>query len=119
MTKNLPLRDGTWVTDACTLPTAEQPLRVAAFDALFGAAVVAVDKVDDHHARFELRSDPAIAGRAAELAMRETQCCSFFTFALVASGGRLHLDVSVPTAHVRVLGALVDRARSGAASVAR
>lgn len=68
--------------EACTLPTAQLPLRLAEFDDLFRADAVRVRRVDACQAEFELRADPAAAGRAAELAARETGCCSFFTFTL-------------------------------------
>ncbi|WP_245718914.1 hypothetical protein [Micromonospora rhizosphaerae] len=32
-------RDDDWVPEACTLPTAERPLRVAEFDELFATAL--------------------------------------------------------------------------------
>jgi hypothetical protein len=37
------------VPDACTLPTAEQPLRLAEFDELFATAVRRVDTVSTTH----------------------------------------------------------------------
>ena len=58
------------------------------------------------HARFELTPDPAVAARTADLFTRETQCCSFFTFTLTATGGSLTLDVQVPSSQVSVLAAL-------------
>ncbi|MEV4838269.1 hypothetical protein AB0K05_27425 [Nonomuraea sp. NPDC049486] len=45
MTQEIAL-DQAWVPSACTLPTAEQPLRVAEFDALFADAVRAVARPD-------------------------------------------------------------------------
>ncbi|HET6741695.1 MAG TPA: hypothetical protein VFH76_22285 [Kribbella sp.] len=41
MTENL-----TWVPDACTLPTAERPFRVAEFDQLFAEHLRSTDRVD-------------------------------------------------------------------------
>jgi len=37
---------GSWVPDACTLPTAERPLRLAELDDLFATAVRAVHRLD-------------------------------------------------------------------------
>ena len=51
-----------------------------------------------------------VAERAAGLVARETACCSFFTFNLVATGGGLRLEVSVPTDNVEVLDAFAARA---------
>ena len=101
-----------WAPDACTLPTAEQPLRLAEFDRVFASSVRAVDRTSETRARLELVPNPAVAARAANLMVRETGCCSFFTFSLVATGGGLALEVAVPPEHVEVLDALIERARS-------
>lgn len=92
------------------MPTAERPLREAEFDALFGEAVTQVRPVGTGRVRLVLRPDPEVAGRAAELAARETGCCSFFTFTLTATGGALALEVSAADQHVEVLEALAARA---------
>lgn len=97
------------VPSACTLPTAEQPVRVAEFDALFGQAVIAVERPDRERLRLALRHSPAIAAQAAELAARENGCCSFFTFTLTIADGGLALEVKVPAAQVAVLDALQAR----------
>lgn len=101
-----------WVPEACTLPTAERPLRVAEFDALFAEATRGVRRVSPELLRFELVSDPDVAARSAELAARETTCCSFFTFTLTADGAGLWLDVAVPGSRTDVLDALAARAAS-------
>jgi hypothetical protein len=97
----------TWVPDACTLPAQERPLRVAAFDELFAEAVQGVERAGAGRLRLDLRADPRVAGRAAELAMAETGCCSFFTFTLMMTGGGLVMEISVPEARASVLDALV------------
>jgi len=106
--------DKAWVPEACTLPAAQRPLRVAAFDQLFTEAVRAMVRVPPDRLRLALRADPQIAARAAELAAAETGCCSFFTFTLTATGGRLVLEVTVPAAHTGVLDALADRVAAAA-----
>ena len=116
MTTNIPLTGEPWAPDACTLPTADRPLRIAEFDALFAEAVVGVQRVNDGCAVLELRPEPAVAARAADLAVRETQCCSFFQFAVIATGGRLTLEVTVPDTQAAVLAALTERARPAAAT---
>jgi hypothetical protein len=100
---------GAWVPDACTLPTAERPLRVAAFDELFAEAVRGVERAGPGQLRLDLRAGPQVAGRAAELAAAETGCCSFFTFTLTVTGGGLVLEVTVPEGRVAVLDALAGR----------
>jgi hypothetical protein len=101
-----------WVLDACTLPTAEQPLRVAEFDTLFAEAARGVRRVSPELLRFDLAPGPDVAARAAELVARETSCCSFFTFTLTADGAGLRLDVAVPGSRTDVLDALAGRVAS-------
>ena len=108
------ITDITQVPQACTLPTVEQPLRVAEFDRLFAVAL-ASDRLGPEQARIALPSSPQVAVQAADLVVRETQCCSFFMFSLTAAAGQLHLDVAVPESQVAVLDALVgwvERARA-------
>ncbi|MEV4895576.1 hypothetical protein AB0K48_40005, partial [Nonomuraea sp. NPDC055795] len=103
-----------WVPSACTLTTAEQPLRVAEFDALFTDAVRALQRPDRTRLRLELAVSPEHAARAAELSARENGCCSFFTFTLTIADGRLALEVAVPEERAEVLDALQARAGSAA-----
>ncbi|TYB62338.1 hypothetical protein FXF51_26965 [Nonomuraea sp. PA05] len=117
MTQDLAL-DRQWVPSACTLPTAEQPLRVAEFDALFAEAVQSVARPELRRLSLELVFGPAAAARAAELAARENGCCSFFTFTLTIAGGSLALEVAVPPEHLAVLDALQARAGAAAAAAA-
>lgn len=102
--------DGTWVPQGCTLPASERPVRGADFDGLFAGAVRGVKRVGPARLRFDLQPSPQVAGRAAELVAAEAGCCSFFTFILTVTGGRLVLEVTVPASHIAVLGALADRA---------
>ncbi len=106
-----------WVpVDACTLPTAEQPLRVAEFDALFAAALREVRRPPGvaTRARLLLAGDGGLRDRVQKLADAETACCSFFTFTLTtlagADGTTLALDIEVPSAYADVLAGLVIRA---------
>jgi hypothetical protein len=107
------LVDESWVPDACTLPTAERPLRLAEFDELFATAVQAVDRLDETRLRLGLMAEAGVAARVADLVVRETACCSFFTFTLSATGGTLTLEVTVPPSHIEVLDALAERAAAG------
>ncbi|MGA5758758.1 hypothetical protein [Nonomuraea bangladeshensis] len=109
MKKNL-APDEVWAPDACTLPTVERPLRVAEFDALFAGTVRAVRRPARERLLLELAFGPDNAATAAELAARESGCCSFFTFVLTIAGGGLALEVAVPPEHVEVLDALAGRA---------
>lgn len=97
-----------WVPSACTLPTAEQPLRVAEFDALFTQDALVVTRTSTGLLSIDVR--PEAAGRVATLAVKETHCCSFFSFELKVSGGEVSLSVSTEPAHAEVLAALAERA---------
>ena len=96
----------TFAPAACTLPTAERPLRASEFVDLLGTQVIATHLLNDQRTRFELVPHPEVASRAADLFTREVQCCSFFTFTLTAADGRLTLDAQVPASQVGVLAAL-------------
>jgi hypothetical protein len=109
MTENL-LGDDNWVPQACTLPTVEQPLRRDEFDALFAEDVTRVEQTSPERLQFDLRADSDAAARAAELAVKETGCCSFFAFDLSIGGGKVAMTVSTASTHAAVLAALRDRA---------
>ena len=104
-----------WVApQACTLPTTEQPLRVAEFDTLF-AHLVAVDRVDATRARLVLAAGPRrkaddFTAAVRDLTERESACCSFFTFVVDGESDDLMLQVSVPQQHRDILKALAARA---------
>ncbi len=97
-----------WVPSACTLPTAERPLRVAEFDDLFLDGGLGIASSDADRVVIGLR--PEAADRAAALAVKETACCSFFTFALTVAAGEVSLTISADPAHAAVLDALAGRA---------
>ena len=102
------------VPDACTLPTAEQPLRLAEFDDLFATAVRRVETLSPTHARMSLTGEAGLAATVRDLTARETECCSFFTFTVtpepVRDGVTLTLDIEVPAQYTDVLAALIQRA---------
>ncbi|WP_231605797.1 hypothetical protein [Micromonospora sp. HK10] len=104
--------DDSWVPDACTLPTAEQPLRLAEFDRFFQDAVRGVDRLSAGWLLLRLDGAEQTERAARDLAARESSCCSFFTFDISrADATGLTLDVRVPAAHVDILDALAERAR--------
>jgi MerR family copper efflux transcriptional regulator len=79
---------------ACTLGAADQPGRLAAWTELL-AAVQHREPIAGG-LRLVFAPDPAFAGRLADLATREQQCCSFFTFTLRLTGQTVELDVTAP-----------------------
>lgn len=97
-----------WVPQACTLPTAEQPLRVAEFDRLFSSAV-AVDRPAPDRLTVVLTGGRDVANVARDLVARETRCCSFFAFSVVERGDATELEVRVPPEQVAVLDAVAAR----------
>lgn len=111
MNSNMMVDDG-WVPASCTLPAADQPLRRDEFDAPFSHDLIGVDQPTGGVLRFELRADPDVAARAAGLAAQETGCCSFFTFDLTITEGKVDMLVSTGPAHEPVLAELATRARS-------
>ena len=104
------------VPDACTLPTAERPLRLAEFDDLFATALRRTEPVSATQARLHLTGPAGLEARVRDLAARETECCSFFRFtttAQPATGGEtVTLDIEVPAAHANVLASLAERANA-------
>jgi hypothetical protein len=106
MTKTHPANE--WVPSACTLPTVEQPLRLAEFDALFRSGVSRATRIRRTH--LELVISPESEAVARDLAGRETSCCSFFQFGFEpATEGELVMAIGVPDEHVDVLDALQAR----------
>jgi hypothetical protein len=98
-----------WIPQACTLPTAERPLRTAEFDELFAKARE-VSRRDDTTLVLELEPTPEVAARAADLAMREIGCCSFFTFTLELATETVSLTIGVVPGQTAVLDAITERA---------
>lgn len=107
-----------WVPQACTLPTVEQPLRLAEFDDLF-AAVRAIGTTSPTQARLRLAGPAGLTKTVRDLTARESSCCSFFLFTVTtepaADDETVTLDVQVPRQHAAVLAALVQRTSTLAA----
>ncbi|MBJ8340826.1 hypothetical protein JGU71_18220 [Antrihabitans sp. YC3-6] len=96
-----------WVPQACTLPTVDQPLRVAEFDLLFRDAVQRFARPFGTRLSLIISADAEAAAR--DLADRETRCCSFFTFAFEPAGDVVVMQIGVPHSQVAVLDALEHR----------
>lgn len=98
-----------WVAvDACSLPTVEQPLRVAEFGELFTEALREVRRLSPTHLRLDL--DPTAEAAARDLAARETDCCAFFSFTITTGPATTRLDIEVPVGRSEVLDGLAKQA---------
>ena len=64
------------------------------------------ERINPHQLRVDLPPIPEVAADTAGLIVRETQCCSFFTFTLTATVGALHLDITVPPSQAAILDGL-------------
>jgi hypothetical protein len=107
-----PGNGGNWAPEACTLPTAERPFRVAEFDNLFTDSLRRVERQTP--TELSLTLDAAMEATARDLTARESNCCSFFEFTFTpGQDGELQLLVTVPSAHADVLDALTARAAAG------
>jgi hypothetical protein len=103
----------TWVpVDACTLPTAEQPFRLAEFGAVFASALRRIERREPHWLRLHLAADQQVEASVRELIARESACCSFFDFRLTRADGEQRLDVRVPAARIDVLDGIVRQAQA-------
>jgi hypothetical protein len=102
--------------DTCSLPTAEQPLRVAEFDSLFSTCLVEVERLSRTRLRMVLAGDSALPSQVRDLADRETACCSFFAFDIgeiadsTAGSAGVRMDIAVPIERSDILDALQQRA---------
>jgi thioredoxin len=101
--------------DACTLPTAQQPLRVAEFGELFAGSLRGVDRVSATRLRLELKASAEAAAR--DLAARESDCCGFFSFTFTPAGAAtVGLEVEVPANRAEVLDGLAAQASAARAA---
>ena len=83
-------------------------MRISEFDDLF-TRVLRSERV--HETRLDLWFPADIESAARELARRETECCSFFTFEIDTADDDVVMRIEVPAAQIDVLDA-IERARS-------
>jgi hypothetical protein len=100
-----------WAPEACTLPTSGRPLRIAEFDDLFGYVLQSA-RPDPTLLKLVLPRDVEAAAR--DLAQRESECCSFFTFTFDAVGDQVVLHIYVPASQVGVLDVIETRVETQA-----
>ncbi|MGW3058475.1 hypothetical protein ACWC98_21440 [Streptomyces goshikiensis] len=108
------MSDLAWVPQSCTLPTEEQPLRVAEWDGLFAERLVAVSRPGPVKLRLDLAGGPGVEERVRGLVEREGGYCSFFAFTVtLGEDDRVGLDIGVDQEHAAVLDALAARTAAG------
>ena len=104
------------IADFCTLPTAAQPMRLMEFDELFRRQLNPPRWIGPHRVEFTFAAAEGLYAQVADLAARESACCSFFDFVIdqpnqqADNQGRLVLHVGVPESRADVLEALLDQA---------
>ncbi|WP_406238735.1 hypothetical protein [Nocardia sp. NBC_01009] len=103
-----------WVPDSCTLPTVEQPVRVAEFDGFFASSVRGSTR--PQRTRLDLAITDGAEPVGRDLAAQETACCSFFTFTFDTGETGPVMRIEVPPARVEVLDAFEQRAAALAAA---
>ncbi|MFD4153505.1 hypothetical protein ACFWR4_12240 [Streptomyces hydrogenans] len=103
------MSDLAWAPRSCTLPSEEQPLRVAEWDALFSERLTSLSRPQSLRLRLSLAGGEGVEERVRDLAERENGCCSFFTFTTTTDQDLIHLDIAVDRAHEAVLDALAAR----------
>lgn len=96
--------------EACTLPSADRPLRVADFDALFAAHLREVVRPTTTRARLVMAGGDDVADRVRRLAAAESTCCTFYSFTVTERPDAVDLDITVPEAYADVLAGLTARA---------
>jgi DNA-binding transcriptional MerR regulator len=90
----------------CTLAAIDQPARAEEWSQLLDAATSTQEVPGGVRLRFV--PDPALAGRIAELAAREQQCCRFFDFILTLAPDETVLEVRAPAGAQELALALFD-----------
>ncbi|MFR9802628.1 thioredoxin family protein [Pseudonocardia sp. RS010] len=106
------LEQDSWVPgDVCTLPSGDQPARLAEFEELF-RSVQGIERADRSWLRLRLARADDVELYARELTAKESQCCSFFDFTIARDGAGLVLDVRVPADKAGVLDGLTEQARA-------
>ena len=96
--------------EACTLPAAARPSRLAEFESQFAPAGRGEETVSPVSARLRLAGPAGLADTVRDLAAREAECCSFFRFTVAEEGRTVTLDGEVPAEYAGVLAARVETA---------
>ena len=96
-----------WVAGSCTLPTVEQPPRLAEFDDFFRSSLRRSTRTSS--TRLDLVISRESEATSRDLANRESNCCSFFGFTFEHVQDGVAMGIGVPDDHIDVLDALQAR----------
>jgi hypothetical protein len=102
--------------DFCTLPAADQPMRLMEFDELLRRQVAPPHRIGPHRAEFRFGGADGLHAKVSDLLARELECCSFFDFMIdqraehPINEDQLLVQVGVPASRADVLDALLNRA---------
>src|SRR5918998_791428 len=102
----------------CTLPTAQQPIRVAEFKDIL-AMVRTAERPAPTRLLLTLPPAPGRADAVRDLAARESICCSFFRFTVREGDDGVLLEVAVPAARIGVLDTMAQHAARSTATAGR
>lgn len=94
------------IPTACTLPTAERPIRLKEFDDLLATSSRQADRTSATSRTLHLAGGDDLEQRTRDLSARETECCLFFTFHIASEDDGVVLTVSVPPQHSGILDSL-------------
>ena len=87
--------DGSGAPIACTLSARDATTRAEEWSTLL--AHVMSRESTDSGVRLRLPVDAEVVAHAASLAVREAECCSFFTFSFTFDASSAWLEVSAPS----------------------
>jgi DNA-binding transcriptional MerR regulator len=96
---------------ACTLSLEERPARANAWSELLAHATECESTATGIRLRFA--ADPQLMSTVSELAIREAECCAFFSFTLTVDARGVWLAVDAPPDGRPVLDALFATSGSG------
>ena len=90
------------------MPTVELAQRLAEFDNLYATVLRSRQRLTPTRLQMVLDPQGRAAGAGSDL--RESVCCSFFTFTFSQAADGLRLDVQVPVGYINVLDAVAAQA---------
>lgn len=94
------------IPSACTLPTAERPIRLKEFGELLASSSRRGERLSATSLTLYLAGEAGLEQSVRELAARESDCCSFFAFEISADQADVIMTITVPPQHSGILDSL-------------